>query len=302
VDAVAVEVVIEAKSTCSDRARAQAALTDALATARAPKRGTSSSWIVELAVENGSAAATILDDRGEVVAERTVTDHNARACLPFARAVAAWAALVLDDELARARDAAEVVPPARRASSASVAESSPVLTPQETPPGYRDRDEPAPAKDRTIEIGMMGYLRDGLVASSGFAGATPFVTVEVQPSWFVRPALAFGTSTTADVPYWHAGGRFDFCRRIPGNYMERRGLELDLCLGAEGSDVASRTGSALRVAGGPSGSFRGELGAGTSLELRLAGGYNFARAALDKEEQPAAVYSEIDLGMSWRFR
>src|SRR5688572_23986205 len=114
VDAIAVEVVVETTSACPDRARAHAALADALASARAPKRGgPANTWMVRLGVDNDAknkkATARIIDDRGATVAERTVDDRA--ACTPLARALGAWAALVLDDELARARDASEAPSP-----------------------------------------------------------------------------------------------------------------------------------------------------------------------------------------------
>src|SRR5262245_57019033 len=114
VDAIPVEVVVEATSACPDRARAQAALADALASARAPRRGgPARTWILRLAVDDEAktkkATARILDDGGETVAEHTITDRS--ACTPLARALGAWASLVLDDELSRAREAADVPPP-----------------------------------------------------------------------------------------------------------------------------------------------------------------------------------------------
>ena len=51
-----------------------------------------------------SVEAVIVDDAGTIVAQRTLTDRNAHACVPLARAVGAWASLVLDAELARAKD------------------------------------------------------------------------------------------------------------------------------------------------------------------------------------------------------
>src|SRR5262245_34551496 len=114
VDAIPVEVVVEATSACPDRARAQAALADALASARAPKRGgPARTWMVRLAVADDAktkkGTALILDDTGTTVAEHAIADRT--ACTPLARALGAWATLVLDDELARAREAADVPPP-----------------------------------------------------------------------------------------------------------------------------------------------------------------------------------------------
>jgi hypothetical protein len=51
-----------------------------------------------------SAEAVIVDDAGTIVAQRTLSDRNLRSCLPLARAVGAWATLVLDAEMVRAKD------------------------------------------------------------------------------------------------------------------------------------------------------------------------------------------------------
>lgn len=322
VDAIAVDVVIEAKSECADRARAQAALADVLASARAPSRARrpTGTWTVSLRVENGrqgarAGVATIIDDRGEVVAERTVGDRGPRTCTPLARAAGAWASLVLDDEMARAHDPAPAdAQPAAAERMAAPAGGHDVVWQAR----IEDRDLPrTPALQRpwTLELGLMAYLRDGLAATSGFAGGSPFVNVEVSPGWFVRPALAFGTST-AMVPldathrgsFAHFGFRGDFCRRIPGNYIERRGIELDLCAGGDLSHVYgqdSRDGvdpMAFRASVGPSAALRGELASATNVELRLAGGYNLARRPLHREEAPPMIYAAVEVGLSWRFR
>lgn len=313
-DAVAVEVVVETTSACPDRARAQAALADALASARAPKRGgPASTWLVRLAVENDAknkkGTARIIDDRGATVAERTVDDRT--SCAPLARALGAWAALVLDDELARARDAADAPPPAPTPVLEDKS-GAPVTLDKSDWRSPQDPDYVAPQSEKpwTLEIGLMGYLRDGLTSSTGFAGGSAFVAVEVAPTLFVRPAFYYGSSTTLiagarasdRAPASQVGGRGDFCKRIPGNYIERRGLELDLCIGSDLSAVSSRANTIGRASVGPAASFRGELGANANLELRLVSGYNFVRESLVREERLPMVFAQAELGVSWRFR
>lgn len=310
-DAVAVEIVIETTSVCPDRARAQAALADALASARAPKRGgQANTWMVRLAVEDEAktkkATARIIDDRGNTVAERSVTDRA--ACTPLARALGAWAALVLDDELARARDAADAPPPPPAREERPLAPVTLEKTDRRSPD---DPDYVAPKTGRawTLELGVMGFVRDGLIASTGFAGGSAFVAFEVAPGWFVRPAFYYGTSTTLVTDRasdrgtaTHVGGRGDFCRRIPGNYIERRGLELDLCLGHELGGVSTRTQGIIRSSIGPSAAFRGELGANANLELRVVSGFNVGREPLASEERLPYVFAQAEVGVSWRFR
>lgn len=315
-DAVAVEVVVETTSACPDRARAQAALADALASARAPKRsGQAKTWLVRLAVENDAkqkkGTARIIDDRGTTVAERTVDDRA--ACTPLARALGAWAALVLDDELARARDAADAPAPAPTPAPAREEKSFAPVTLDRTDwrsPQDPDYVAPETMKPWTLELGMMGYLRDGLTGATGFAGGSAFAAFEVSPGLFVRPAFYFGTSTTLvatqstsdRAPATQLGGRGDFCKRIPGNYIERRGLELDLCVGGDLSGVTARTNAIGRASLGPSAAFRGEIGANANLELRLVTGYNFIREPLFQEERLSMVYAQAEVGVSWRFR
>jgi hypothetical protein len=318
VDAIAVDVVIETTSVCPDRARAQAALADALAGARAPRRApaaSDASWTVRIDVEEKAktrtASARIVDDAGTVIAERTVSDDRT-ACTPLARALGAWASLVLDDELARARDAADAppVPP-------NEAKTPPTVNLDRK--DWRTTQDPdfAPtptAKPWTLELGLMGYVRDGLAGSSGFAGGSVFAAIEVSPGWFVRPEFSYGASTVQvalqdahRASLVHTGLHPDFCRRIPGNYIERRGLELDVCVGGDvsaiggtGPDGASL--QTLRFAVGPSATFRGEIGDNANLELRLAGGYNILRKSLLDEGELPMVYAQAAVGVSWRFR
>lgn len=314
-DAVAVEVVIETTSVCPDRARAQAALADALASARAPKRGgQAKTWLVRLAVENDAkmkkGTARIIDDRGSTVAERTVDDRA--ACTPLARALGAWAALVLDDELARARDAADASPVPPPPPARDERSFAPVTLDQTDWRSPQDPDYVAPetTKPWTLELGLMGYLRDGLTAATGFAGGSAFAAFEVSPGLFVRPAFYFGTSTTLvatestsdRVPASQVGGRGDFCKRIPGNYIERRGLELDLCFGADASGVTARSNAVGRASVGPSAAFRGEIGANANLEMRLVSGYNIVREPLFREERISMIFAQAEVGVSWRFR
>lgn len=315
VDAVAVEVVVETTSACPDRARAQAALADALASARAPKRGgQANTWLVRFGVENDAkmkkATARIIDDRGITVAERTVDDRA--ACTPLARALGAWAALVLDDELARARDAAEVSPSPAPVPAREEKSFAPVTLDKTDWRSPQDPDyvPPETVKPWTLELGLMGYLRDGLTSSTGFAGGSAFAMFEVSPSLFVRPAFYYGTSTTLiagestseRAPATQIGGRGDFCKRIPGNYIERRGLELDLCFGGDLAAVSSRANTIGRASVGPGAAFRGEIGENANLELRLVTGYNFVRESLIREERLPMIFAQAEVGVSWRWR
>jgi len=106
----------------------------------------------------------------------------------------------------------------------------------------------------------------------------------------------------------HFAARADFCRRIPGNYIERRGIEADLCAGLETGIVTSEQSgsaypggaSALRAGMGPSANLRGELGSGLALEVRGAFGLNYLNAPVYNEAPAPLVFASAELGVSVR--
>ncbi len=262
-----------------------------------------------------SVEAVIVDDAGTIVAQRTLTDRSARTCLPLARAVGAWASLVLDAEMNRARDDDRDAP--ATTSVASFAGSvRPTSTSSTVEIGGRQGtvvdsapEQAAAVPKRAIELGTMLYLRNGLMQTGGVAGLSPYLTVELTPSWVLRPALYFGRATERagvtegdeGVVISHLGTRADFCRRVPGNYIERRGVEADLCAGVEAGIVtpSKGTNTAARVATGPSVNMRGELGGGVALEIRALVGANVLQFAA---ERTPLVFASAEIGVSVRFR
>jgi hypothetical protein len=315
VDSLAVETSIETRTACLDVDRARAALAESLSTARAPRRSrlpTPSArehWSVTVRIERGtasgnaSAEAVIWDDTGRSVGRRTVTDRG-MACEPLARAIGAWASLVLDAELVAEHDDLIVVPKIQESGgpSSRAADTNPTLPPSDSVPLTRP--------ERTIEIGAMVYLRNGLTATGGVAGLAPFVTVEVARGWMLRPSAAFGRSTSPvpiaaerAVMASHVAARLDLCRRIPGNYVERRGIEADLCGGVDAGLVHSDgPDSAARLALGPSATLRGELGGGLALEVRGLVAANLLRESLFADEGVSLVVGSAELGLSMRLR
>jgi hypothetical protein len=339
VDALAVEVVLESQADCADLERARAALSEALAAARAPahagsrlrgprSRSTSPSgahWTMTMNVApapaNGSARwagaksaeAVIVDDAGTIVAQRTLNDRNARSCLPLARAVGAWASLVLDAEMVRAKDEdGTLTTPAADDASGGAAEARPSLrlvhaspdpdsvTPQE---GNTSTTQKA---ERSLEVGSMVYVRNGMLSTGGMAGVSPFVAVELANAWVLRPSAAFGRATQGTLGISHVGGRTDICRRIPGNYTERRGIEADLCAGFEAGVVTSqatqttRGDSVGRVGLGPAATLRGELAGGVALEVRGLIGANLIQSAVLGQAEAPLVFASAELGVSVR--
>ena len=316
-DAVPVEVIVETRASCSDVATARLALDEALAAARGPRHtkaraaaGEAPHWTVEVRIARegavGIGEAVIVDDAGREVARRSVTERG-RTCSPLTRALGAWASLVLDQELARASDDAVAARTEERGTGgAAPYTGTGFLLPVAPPP-----DRVAARERKTvIEVGASGSLRSGLVGTSTSAGVAPHVAVEVAPALFLRPALSVGWSTDR-VPVGRGGDRIDFrayglrvdaCRRIPGNYIERRGIELDACAGADVVlVVTSEDRQLVRGSLGPSAIMRGELGGGFALEVRAAVGANVARAPLGAEERVPLLVATGEVGVSTRW-
>jgi hypothetical protein len=303
VDAVAVEAVLEASGVCADLDRARAVLVEALASAKAPRRGggprRGDRWTLSVRVSRApgntkAADASILDDAGAVVSQRTLADRG--GCTTIARGIGAWATLVIDAELNRAHDEPEAPAPAPGAPREGLGAVPPGAEQAALPRGDADH-APLPVRGGNIEVGGAVYFRGG-GAGGGIVGLAPFVVVEVSSGWLVRPSLAFGsTKGPSGTNPAHLGARFDFCRRIPGNYIERRGLEADLCAGADGGVITSEIPAAL-MSVGPAMALRGDLGAGLMLELRGGVGANLLDAA--EVATRSAVTGDAQIGVSGR--
>ncbi len=301
-DAV-VEVV---RDSSSDRDRAEAGIIAAIAGARAPKRGGAGHWkimlrVSKLAKGGREAEATIIDDAGVVVSQRTVSDPASRTCLPLARAVGAWATLVLDDEMTRAREDGE----REKRDGVPVDEGSHASETRVARAADSDTGGTAPREFR-FDLGTSMFVKSGFGAGS-MAGVAPFVAFEVAPSWLLRPSILMGRSTggTAlegtNYVFSTAGARVDFCRRIPGNYIERRGIELDLCAGTDFSVLWDRDVSGTRATVGPSMDLRGELGAGIAAEVRGMGGIAWEQSQLRGQGAQSRLGGAVELGLSMRF-
>jgi hypothetical protein len=308
-DAVAIQTSIEVSSDCTDRERAAADLADVLASARAPRRGlptSASAWRLDMRVTSAPggvriATARIVDDQGRFVADRTITDRTNGACVALAHAVGAWASVVLDDALGS--DAVEHTRVPEPAPPPAPAPAPEMAAP--APASDRDAVTPTESTPKTYEVGTMLILRNGVAANGGIFGASPFMTVAFSEIWVLRPSVLVGTSTSpltltpgGNVTY--LGGRVDFCRRLPGNYIDRKGIEVDVCAGADGGRAASRINDVARASVGPSAVIRGELGANLGLETRMVAGANLLRAGLGDDAPFFVVAGEV--GASVRFR
>ncbi|MBX3218741.1 MAG: hypothetical protein KF850_42440, partial [Labilithrix sp.] len=303
-DAVPVDSVIEASADCSDRVRAEGLLSASLAAARGPRRSSAEDarWRLTMSVVAAApgikaADARIVDDRGRLVAERTVSDRT-RSCVALARAVGAWAQIVLDDELVREHD--EEAFREREALQRPAPEPGPIQPIKASAPLDTPADtgvdgaggEPRSAPGRSIEIGTMLFLRNGAAATGGAFGVSPFVAIAFADTWVLRPSLMYGASTSRVPPdasnsenFSTVGGRLDVCRRMPGNYIDSRGIEFDACVGGDATHVWSDRASVARGSLGPSAVLRGELGYDFGLEIRSMVGVNLSRAPFMSAEE-----------------
>lgn len=293
-------IVLESLDACADSGRAQDVLRHELAPARAP----GSAWTVQMRVQRTKARAlkavgTIMDADGVTVAQR-VLSGGTTGCEGLARAVAVWASLVLDEELARTRPATSAASSEPAAAPTPEMDSSPWPPPavEEKPSPeadwYLHRDEP-----RTLELGVGAFLMGGTGASP-IAGVTPYVVAEVGDGIFLRPALAFGETGSTPGVMWVAA-RLDTCLRLPGLYTTHRGIQLDVCGGADVGATSFGLETLAFVAPGPSIDLRGELGGSLAVAVRGVAGINLVRpTGGDVDVPPVSARGELTL--SWSLR
>lgn len=282
------EVVMVAPDACADRLDADRLLRQALAPAAVPASGWSVSARLELTRNGVRGEGTIFDDTGAPVAHRSIA-RDRRECAPVGRALGVWAALVLDAEADRVREAPPAPP-------------SPVETTATVWPAPMPFDKPNPDAalftvhhddHRALEIGVSSFVMfTGTLGN--IAGATAFTTLEVGSGWFLRPILLGGRSFSTSAVGTLIDTHFDTCRRLPGNYPVRKGMQVDVCLGTD-IGLYSPDGGYARFFGsfGPSLGIRGELGNAWAAELRALGGLLVA--------QPDAM-ARLELGLSWGAR
>ena len=323
-------IVLERPAPCADANRAEELLKRALAPALAPR----GAWTVTARFSRSggsiSVEGEITDEVDAPVAHRVITEPGSE-CSSLARAVGVWAALVLDAEVDKAEQAAAEPPP------------PPPPPPVNPPPQEKPAPEhPLPlttsANDRSLELGATILIMDG-EGSGVLAGPALLVIAEVGRGWFLRPSVFVGRSLqtlSEDVYATLVGARVDACGRIHGFYIDRHGIQLDLCGGAEigfqhfdapSTYMSSPTPGLPTLpllALGPSASLRGELGAGLALVLRgtvelniLEDGFAYQQAASTGAVEvvtaspppqgavtvyPSLVAGRGELGLTWQLR
>jgi hypothetical protein len=316
--APAIELVRPAP--CVDTNKAEEVLRRSLAPALAPR----GSWSV---IVRFSAKGAVLTVEGEItdevdapVAHRIFSETGAE-CSSLARAVGVWASLVLDAEVDRASQTPPPAPP-----------PPPPLNP--LPVALQPVEKPVPEKtfllshpegERTLELGTSTFILGGTGAGV-VVGVTLFAVAEVGRGWFLRPAVLVGRTLEeiypgSDVYATLVAGRFDACGRIPGFYIERHGIQLDVCGGAEFgfqrydssstfSGMSMNPSHSDGVLGvGPSATLRGELGNGLALLIRGVGDFNIFPQSYTESTGKASqqfngsfAVGRAELGLSWELR
>jgi hypothetical protein len=307
-------IVIERPIPCADVASAENLLKRALAPALAPR----GSWSVIARFSRKGASMTvageITDEVDSPVAHRILTQPGYE-CGSLARAIGVWAALVLDAEVERISREPPPPPPA----PARPEPPPPVVS---APPA----EKPAPEAsillvheegERTLEFGASVLLMGG-TGSGVMVGPTAFGVIEAGRGWFLRPAVFFGQTLEGvglsnDVNGTLIAARFDACGRIPGFYIERHGIQLDVCAGVEGggmhvdatlaSSNSQESSDLPFLAAGPSTSLRGELGNGLALMIRGVMDFNVIREGISGTDvDPSVLVGRAEVGLSWQLR
>jgi hypothetical protein len=303
-------IVFEDAAQCADGDRMGELLRQSVGASRATAPGRT----VKLRVERTGpravrAEGTITDEHQTPIARRLLLGTGPD-CSSLTRAVGVWASLVLDAETRRPRTAAaETQAPTPRIATPETADepfgatrgdaaAAAAAAAEET---AADRHE-APRRHEEsfglVEVGASGFVMSG-TAGGATAGSSAFLFVDAGQGFFVRPALAFGRSigpAEGVVDGSWLATRLDACARVQGLYTKRRGMQLDLCAGADlGATLAEGVGPLAFVAVGPSVDLRGELGNGLAVTLRGVFGIDLVRTS--------DLWSgRLELALSWGLR
>lgn len=304
---------------CPDAERAEADLHEALASVS----GAGYRLVVKVHFEGATTHLVAeLDGPDGALSHRDLTGAG-RRCEPLARGAGVWAALALDAEhtrvaleQVRAKEASAEAERELAAKRAAQTDSRPASTDATgraitgdgaaaaaAAAAARDANRadaaaPSGSKPPVLDVGASTTLTTGYGSgASPVVGADIFAQFALRPWVFLRPALGFGAGITT--PTSVGRGRVDTCLRIPGNYIERRGLEIDTCLGVEFGGVRAPTtagGTETRyiLTPGPALALRGAVTRQLSIEVRGTFGFNIP---LTYEADLLNLRAEI--GITW---
>ena len=311
-------VVVDAHDVCENLEQAQDSLRHALGASAAPEAG----WRLRVFDERRGThifvTANLDDAQGNAIAHRVIDATASDRCDGVISALGVWAGLVLDAEVLKAK--AHPKPPAAKTGAGTgtatgtgtgtatgTGESGTVSLIQ--PAGDLNPDAGAPPPHKpTLEIGGSAMLQNSPLTlnPSALLGGGVFMLIEIVRSFFLRPTILGATSIGASAIY--VGGRVDACLRVPGNYVEHRGLLLETCAGTEvvafdhftataGGGPGTNTTDAI-FSLGPTIGLRGDLASDLSVEVRGLAGFNVAHTG-DSIELLAL---RAELGLTWRLR
>jgi hypothetical protein len=301
-------VVVDAHDVCANLEQAQDSLRTALGASVAPESG----WRLRVFDERQGTHVVVtanLDDaQGNAIAHRVIDATASDRCDGVISALGVWAGLVLDAEVAKAKAHPKVLVAsnARTASTNASGTASDAGAPlPEIPP---DATLPQHPK-RTIEIGASATLSNSPLTlyDAALVGGDVFTLVEVVRSFFLRPSLGGATSIGGGTAgYFDA--RMDACLRVPGNYVEHRGLLLDMCAGTELAGLYHQAVTNGGIPGpaitdaifalSPTIGLRGDLASDLSIEVRGLANFNVAHTG----DTTALLSVRAEVGLTWRVR
>ncbi len=288
-------IVIEADHGCASAELAQGWVRESMRGTMSPR----GEWTVRVtSVSPLHFVGALEDEEHRPVAHRDLYARSAKECAGTMHAVGVWASLVLDAELLKAHEMAQpAVAPSERTAAPVDAEAEPAPAPL--------RPAPAPLEPGRVELGLSTSLGAGVGgASATYVGVGLFMFVDVWRRLSVRPSVNY--SRSLDSPTSDSGhARVDACARTAGQYMDRQGLQLDLCVGPEGGVMTALGADQTmhlrpRFGVGPAVSLRGDLASALAVEVRGACSYNFVRGESGDLIAPLSLRGELSL--SWGAR
>lgn len=302
-------IVIEDRAMCGDAAAAEASVRESMRATVAPE-----GWTVRVTSTSATHVVGVLEDEAHrPVAHRDMEIRSAKECGGTMHALGVWASLVLDEEVQRASDraAAEAAKAAAAAQNAK-ASMGVVMAQPEADAG------PVKANPMHVELGLSTLMATGIGATPpasatgaaatnahgapAFLGASVFVVATAGRNVYMRPSVSYARALGNDTVVDWGSTRFDVCARVPGNYQERKGLQIEACLGPEAglmSTLGSDNVGHLRplFGFGPTVSLRGEFSRALAIELRASTAYNIVHGEDQDNLAPLSVRAE--LGMTW---
>jgi hypothetical protein len=305
-------VVVDAHDVCSNLEQAQDSLKAALGSSVAPESG----WRLRVFDERQGThivvTANLDDAQGNAIAHRVIETTASDRCDGVISALGIWAGLVLDAEVAKAKARPKVLVAsnastaaganANNSATASNATSDAARLPEISP----DATLPQQHK-RVVEIGGSASLQNSPLTlyDAALVGGDVFALVEIVHSFFLRPSFG-GAASIGGGPAAYFDGRIDACLRVPGNYVEHRGLLLDMCAGTElaglyhqpasvgGAPAPSITDTIFAIS--PTIGLRGDLASDLSIEVRGLANFNVAHTGDTTE----LLSVRAEVGLTWR--